>query len=151
MRDESTLFRDLIAFALEWKERLTLISTPYLSLTHSTHLGVSSGGWGKRGITTHTHSLMTSFSSSKQAHTSAAIPISSRYCMTDDNNSFSPCSSEYPLFIYSFIHLFTSLLFLCVFALSEGVPTINNCQNKKKVQSIKIKPKSLTGKYLPTW
>lgn len=141
MRDESTLFRDLIAFALEWTERLTLISTPYLSLTHSTHLGVSSGG--KRGITT--HSLMTTFSSSKQTHTSAAIPIPGRYCMTDDNNLLSRrvCPN---------IHSsFNSLLFLSVFPLSEGVPTINNCQNKKKVQSIKIKPKSLTGKYLPTW
>lgn len=126
MRDESTLFRDLIAFALEWKERLTLISMPYL--THSKY-----APWrlirGKK-----THSLMTIFSSSKQAHTSAAIPIPSRYSMTDDNNSFLAMFIRIfiiHIFIYS-THSFSSVF---LFSPSEGVPTINNCQNEKKKSS----------------
>lgn len=147
MRDESTLFRDLIAFALEWKELLTLISTPYLSLTHSTHLGVSSGGWGKEA-SPHTHSLMTTFSSSKQVHTSAAIPIPSRYFMTDDNNLLSRrvCPNiHYPLFIQ--LTPFPQCFSPCPRVSLQS--TI--AKTKKKVQEIKIKPKSLTGKYLPTW
>lgn len=55
MRDESTLFRDLIAFALEWKERLTLISTPYLSLIVRT--SASHQGDEEKEATPHTHSL----------------------------------------------------------------------------------------------
>lgn len=142
MRDESTLFRDLIAFALEWKERLTLISTPYLSLIVRT-LASHQGDGEKRHH--HIHSPMTTFSSSKQAHTSAAIPIPSRYSMTDDNNSFSPCLSEYSFFIQL-------TPFPRCFCPVRGCPYNQQLpKRKKKVQEIKIKPKSLTGKYLPTW
>lgn len=132
MRDESTLFRDLIAFALEWKERLTLISTPYLSLTHNTHLGVSSGGWGKGGITTHTHSSPIFHRRNRQTHTSGAILLSNRYSMTDDNNSFLAAFVRIFIIHYSF----NSLLFLGVFALSEGVPTTNNCQKKSSLPMV---------------